>query len=285
MIESWEQHNDKFVRPHRVQINPYDPEKHVWLVDDGAHMVYKFTNDGKKLVQSWGEFKVAGQRRQALRTADRGRLAARRQFLRERRLHQHPRGEVRQEREVRPGLGREGHSAQRDAPGLLQHRSRDRDRQEPTGLRGRSSQLADPDLRRERQVPRGLAEQSCGPTRSCWPRTRTSGWPTAPRRSSAKFNPDGKLLFSWGTFGAFPGGFWGVHQFSVDSEGSLVHGRRPCRPPAEVRAEEGRQSGEPHRPVLPGGQALGSGRNVACRAAPIEWARPRPGDSGERRPE
>jgi hypothetical protein len=36
-----------------------------------------------------------------------------------------------------------------------------------------------------------------------------------------KFDLTGKLLFTWGTFGQFPGGFWGVHQFSVDSEGSL----------------------------------------------------------------
>ena len=47
----------------------------------------------------------------------------------------------------------------------------------------------------------------------------------------SKFSPEGKFLFSWGTFGAFPGGFWGVHQFSVDNEGALytadVHVGRP----------------------------------------------------------
>ena len=48
------------MRPHRVLINPYDPEKHVWLIDDGAHSIYKFTNDGKKLVMTLGEFKVPG---------------------------------------------------------------------------------------------------------------------------------------------------------------------------------------------------------------------------------
>ena len=46
-----------------------------------------------------------------------------------------------------------------------------------------------------------------------------------------KYDLTGKLLYSWGTFGAFPGGFWGVHQFSVDSEGNLytadVHVGRP----------------------------------------------------------
>jgi hypothetical protein len=46
-----------------------------------------------------------------------------------------------------------------------------------------------------------------------------------------KFDLNGKLLYSWGTFGAFPGGFWGVHQFHTDSEGNLytadVHVGRP----------------------------------------------------------
>jgi hypothetical protein len=35
------------------------------------------------------------------------------------------------------------------------------------------------------------------------------------------YDLNGRILFSWGTFGQFPGGFWGVHQFSVDSEGNL----------------------------------------------------------------
>lgn len=61
LVESWEQHNARFVRPHRVLMDPYDPERHVWLVDDGAHMIYKFTNDGKRLVMTLGEFKVPGQ--------------------------------------------------------------------------------------------------------------------------------------------------------------------------------------------------------------------------------
>ncbi|TMA97639.1 MAG: hypothetical protein E6J74_04495 [Deltaproteobacteria bacterium] len=36
-----------------------------------------------------------------------------------------------------------------------------------------------------------------------------------------KYDLNGKLLHGWGTFGAFPGGLWGVHQVSVDSEGNL----------------------------------------------------------------
>ena len=44
--------------PHKIKMNPYDPEKHVWIIDDQLHMIYKFTYDGK-LVQSWG---TKGQR-------------------------------------------------------------------------------------------------------------------------------------------------------------------------------------------------------------------------------
>jgi hypothetical protein len=36
-----------------------------------------------------------------------------------------------------------------------------------------------------------------------------------------KYDLNGKLLYSWGTYGSFPGAFWGVHQFSIDSEGNL----------------------------------------------------------------
>lgn len=62
-MESWEQHNKLFVRPHRVLVSPYDPERHVWLVDDGAHAIYKFTRDGKQLVQTIGTpANVVGER-------------------------------------------------------------------------------------------------------------------------------------------------------------------------------------------------------------------------------
>ena len=48
------------MRPHKVLISPYDPEKHVWLVDDGAQQIFKLTNDGKKIVMTLGEFRVEG---------------------------------------------------------------------------------------------------------------------------------------------------------------------------------------------------------------------------------
>jgi hypothetical protein len=36
-----------------------------------------------------------------------------------------------------------------------------------------------------------------------------------------KYPLNGSLEYAWGTYGTFPGGVWGVHQFSVDPEGNL----------------------------------------------------------------
>jgi hypothetical protein len=40
--------------PHKILMNPYDPEKHIWIVDDDMHEINVFTNDGK-LVKTMGE--------------------------------------------------------------------------------------------------------------------------------------------------------------------------------------------------------------------------------------
>ena len=60
IIEEWTQWDKIFKRPHSVYISPYDPEKHVWVVDDHMHAIYKFTNDGKQLLQTIGTPTVPG---------------------------------------------------------------------------------------------------------------------------------------------------------------------------------------------------------------------------------
>jgi len=59
-VEDWSQWNDQLVLPHSVEFSPYDPEKHVWVVDREGDQILKFTNDGKKLVLRIGEKGVAG---------------------------------------------------------------------------------------------------------------------------------------------------------------------------------------------------------------------------------
>lgn len=71
-IEEWLQH-DKYLAPdrgtglgelargpHKLLMNPYDPEKHIWIVDDDMHEINIFTNDGK-LVKTMGERGVPGR--------------------------------------------------------------------------------------------------------------------------------------------------------------------------------------------------------------------------------
>lgn len=60
LVEEWSQWSDLFGSLHKVAINPYDPERHIWVIDRSSQQVFEFTHDGKKLVMSQGEKKVAG---------------------------------------------------------------------------------------------------------------------------------------------------------------------------------------------------------------------------------
>ena len=60
ILETWTQWDKIFRRPHSVYVNPYDAEKNVWVVDDHMHAIYKFTNDGKTLLQTIGTPEVKG---------------------------------------------------------------------------------------------------------------------------------------------------------------------------------------------------------------------------------
>jgi sugar lactone lactonase YvrE len=55
IIENWKQWDKMLRRPHSVYISPYDPQKNVYIVDDYRHAIFKFTNDGKTLLQTIGE--------------------------------------------------------------------------------------------------------------------------------------------------------------------------------------------------------------------------------------
>ena len=60
ITEDWTRWDKMWTRPHDIEISPYDSEKHVWIVDAEGHGVYKFTNDGKKLLLTLGTPHVAG---------------------------------------------------------------------------------------------------------------------------------------------------------------------------------------------------------------------------------
>ena len=71
-IEEWLQHDEYLAPPrgsglgemgrgpHKLLLNPYDPERHIWIVDDDVHQISIFTNDGE-LVRTIGERGVPGR--------------------------------------------------------------------------------------------------------------------------------------------------------------------------------------------------------------------------------
>ena len=54
ITENWSQWDDTFNKPHQLYISPYDPDRHVWLVERGGGkdvnmQILKFSNDGSEL--------------------------------------------------------------------------------------------------------------------------------------------------------------------------------------------------------------------------------------------
>jgi len=61
VVEQWTQWDKMLRRPHGIYVSPYDAEKHVWIIDDHNDVLYKFTNDGKQLLQTIGTKGKRGQ--------------------------------------------------------------------------------------------------------------------------------------------------------------------------------------------------------------------------------
>lgn len=81
MIEDWTQWDSLFKpedprvlsqgRIHKILISPFDPEKRVWAIDDGHHVIRIFSNDGKELLQTIGTYDTTTERN-ARKTGNRG---------------------------------------------------------------------------------------------------------------------------------------------------------------------------------------------------------------------
>jgi len=66
LIQEWAQHDRLFGQqpcgrgPHTIKMSPYDPDKHVWVIDDQLHVIYRFTYDGR-LEKTLGQLGVRGR--------------------------------------------------------------------------------------------------------------------------------------------------------------------------------------------------------------------------------
>jgi hypothetical protein len=224
IIERWTQWDGILQRPHFIAINPYDPEKHVWVVDDNLHVVYEFTHDGSRLVQTLGTPRVKG--------------ADATHFNRPTFLAWLPDSTL----FVADGYnGTRVAKFDKDGHFLLAwgEKGVPPDEKRPGYMNNVHGLAIDPQTRRVFVNDRAnhriqvfdenggyLYEWSAGgepsdihliyigADRSLWAADRGTS-------KLLKYDLEGHFLYSWGVWGDFPGGFWGVHGLSVDSEGNL----------------------------------------------------------------
>jgi len=239
LIESWEQHNKLFVRPHRILVNPHDPQRHYWLVDDGAHAIYKFTRDGKQLLQTIGTPMTPGNDATHFnRPTDIAFMADGTFFVsdgyvntrvvkfdRDGKYVMHWGMDGKAEGEMRPNYFDTVHAIVIDKQNRLYVSDREHSRIQIFDQNGKF-------LEAWPNVPRPYSLLMTD-DQFLWSASGQT-------QKFTKYDLNGKLLSSWGTFGTMPGAFWGVHQFDVDSERNLytadVHVGRPqkFRPRAGV---------------------------------------------------
>ena len=224
IVEQWTQWDKIFKRPHYVTINPYDPQKHVWVVDDHMHAIYKFSHDGKTLVQTIGTPTVKGADGthfnrptfiawlpdSTMFVADgyNGTRVAKfdkdGKFL----LAWGQKGTP--PNDQRPGYFNNVHGIAVD-PQTRRVFVNDRANHRIQVFDENGKYLSSFSLGAE---PSDIHLIYIGADRSLWAFDRGTS-------KMLKFDLDGHFLYSFGTWGDFPGGFWGVHGFSVDQEGNF----------------------------------------------------------------
>jgi len=217
LIESWTQWDKLFEGgggPHKIRISPYDPEHHVWVVNDARHQIYEFTNDGKQLVRTMGVADVAGNdethfgRPQDISWLPDGSLLVADGLTNSRVVKFDRNGKF-----LTAWGSRGGAPGQFSAPHGI-----------ATDAKGRIF-VAD------RSNHRIQIFDANGTFLDEWPGFRQANdiliakdhvWIADGTNSKVlEYDMNGKLLYSWGTYGTFPGQFWELHQMSIDSEGNL----------------------------------------------------------------
>lgn len=218
IVDTWTQWDslwDGSPGPHHIYIDPYDPEKHIWIVVDGLHQIYKFSNDGKRIVMTLGERGVPGNdekhfaRPSGMTWLPDGTFFVSDGYINRRVVKFDKNGKFLM------SFGKEGtgpgefsgvvHSIAADAEGRLYVADRGPGR----------IQVFDQNGKYLDEWPNIAAWHiHVSPDQFVW--VADGG-----TNKILKYDRNGKLLYSWGTYGQFPGGQWGVHQFSVDEEGNL----------------------------------------------------------------
>lgn len=229
IVETFPQYDHLFKRPHYVTINPYDPEKHIWIVDDHMHAIYIFTHDMKELVRTMGTPTVKGADGthfnrptflawlpdSTLFVADgyNGTRVAKfdkdGKFLMDwgkKGMHLKATDPF----DTRPYYMNNVHGVAID-PVTKHVFVNDRGNHRVQVFDENGKYLYEFSMGEE---PSDVHLLYIGADRMLWAFDRGTS-------KMLKYDLEGHFLYSWGTWGDFPGGFWGVHGFSVDQDGNF----------------------------------------------------------------
>ena len=223
--ETFEQWDDIWVRPHDIEISPYDPEKHIWIVDAEGHSVRKFTNDMSELVLTLGTPGEPGEDDTHLRRPtflvfmDANTMYLADGYDNQRVIKYDMDGNI---------LGQWGETGERGGetrPGYMYN-------VHGIGVDPTSREVFVNDRQNSRvqvfdEDGTYLREWTFGPRP---PMDIHSFIVTSDQKLWAAdqgthkilgYDLDGNFLYSWGSWGEYPGGFWGVHGLSTDQEGNF----------------------------------------------------------------
>jgi hypothetical protein len=227
ITERWNQYDKDYRRPHSVFINPYDATKAVWVVDDYRHAIFKYTNDGSKLLQTIGTVNkhasdsthfnrptfMAWQPDSSFYVADGYNNTRVVKFDKDGKylLAWGERGEA-GGKEMRGGYFNTPHGVtvdQKTHEVFVNDRNNHR------------IQVFDANGKFLRQWSTGAPPSDVhlvymGADEKVWIFDRGTS-------KMVQYDTQGHLLYAWGTWGApdMPGAFWGVHGVSVDQDGNF----------------------------------------------------------------
>jgi peptidylamidoglycolate lyase len=216
-----------FRRPHAIYISPYDPQKRVFVVDDYRHAVFIFSHDGKQLLKTLGEPNVhASDPKHFYRPTFIAWDPDGTYFIADgyanTRVVKYDKNDnyvtawgekgegTAQKPETRPGYFNSVHGIAVDP---VAHEVFVNDRN------NRRIQVFDENGKFLRMWSIGNPPSDVhliimDGSRMIWGADRGTS-------KMVKWDREGNLQYTWGTWGDFPGGMWGVHGMSIDSEGNF----------------------------------------------------------------
>jgi outer membrane lipoprotein-sorting protein len=224
IIETWKQWDKLFRRPHSVYISPYDARKDVWVVDDNMQTIYRFSHDGKQLLQTIGTPEKEGADATHFNrptfmdwlpdgtffvsdgyTGTRvAKFDKNGKFLMDWGIKGNP------PNEKRPGYMNNVHGVAVD-PKTRRVYVNDRNNHRIQVFDENGKYLSEWRINAD---PSSLHLLYIGSGNTVWTYDRSTN-------KMLQYDFQGHLLYSWGSMGMFPGGLWGVHGMHVDQQGNF----------------------------------------------------------------